>query len=271
MGVFTSNGYQVTWGIILISSLVHCDNDLLTRNSGHRFIRCIAYVLCCVVGRWLSFRSFFIAFVCCPHWYCWFDCHLTGIAVVIICTVRSLTGYVVRLLFPHSFVCTSDRGICVCTRGHRPRACSLRCSTRDVVHSFSSLLSAPGRSTGGLWLSMAIAAAVVVAWSFSPFRSLFQRFPGALPFVSDCFVQRYIGHSALTLAFENMHSLPLSSWSCPFLSVHCLFCALFYWSLLLVCGRSFTASPLTDHPPTTHEVNEAPDKDKKKRRKTKRH
>lgn len=26
------------------------------------------------------------------------------IAVVIICTVRSLTGYVVRLLFPHSFV-----------------------------------------------------------------------------------------------------------------------------------------------------------------------
>lgn len=103
MGVFTSNGYQVTWGIILISSLVHCDNDLLTRNSGHRFRRCIAYVLCCLVGRWLSFRSFFIAFVCCPHWYCWFDCHLTGIAVVIICTVRSLTGYVVRLLFPHCF------------------------------------------------------------------------------------------------------------------------------------------------------------------------
>jgi hypothetical protein len=56
-----------------------------------------------LVGRWLSFRSFFIAFVCCPHWYCWFDCHLTGIAVVIICTVRSLTGYVVRLLFPHCF------------------------------------------------------------------------------------------------------------------------------------------------------------------------
>ena len=138
VGVFTSNGYQVTWGIILISSLVHCDNDLLTRNSGHRFRRCIAYVLCCLVGRWLSFSVFLhcifllsplvllVRLSSPPPPHC--GCHHL---------YRTFVDGICRQAVVSPFFCTS---------------CSLRCSTRDVVHSFSSLLSGPGRSTGGLLL-----------------------------------------------------------------------------------------------------------------------